>query len=336
MSSTQKNRIGKWTKYTLLALPVVIVLLVISTWAAGNSAKLQLAKDHPAPGQLVDVGGYKLHINCEGQGSPTVVMEAGNNDFSLQWSAVQPEIANFTRVCTYDRAGFGWSEASPYPRTVETMVAELHSLLINAGVEGPYVLVGHSFGGIIVRAFAQRYPDQVSGMVLVDSAHEGQAIRVPAMAKAAGQMIGQFHTLSVMENFGLLALSPEQIPDRGLTGEALDQYRSILATTQYFAAAANETESMYANMTTGPVVEPISLKNLPLIVLSRGLPEPLPGMSKLENQQYEMKWQEMQKELVGLSSNSRQVIATKSGHYIQIQQPDLVISSVRAMLAELH
>lgn len=336
MRIDKKSGVGKRIQRILLVLLVLIILLSGLTWVAGTFAKTQLVKEQPAPGQLIDVGGYKLHINCQGQGYPTVLLEAGNNDFSVIWSTVQPEIARFTRVCAYDRAGFGWSEKSPHPRTVETMVGELHTLLMHANIEGPYVMVGHSFGGIIVRSFARRYPDLVSGIVLVDSAHEEQAIRVPALAMAARQITGQFRVLSAMNRLGLLALSPEQIPDRGLKGDALNQYRAVLATTDYFDAAAIESETIYADMVKEPGIKLSPLKVLPLIVLSRGMPEPLPGASALENQQYEFTWKDMQKELLGLSSTSEQEIAVNSGHYIQLQQPDLVIGAVREILDSYH
>ena len=126
------------------------------------------AKAYPPPGQLVDVGGYRLHINCTGEGTPTVVVESGWGDFSETWARVQPEIARTTRVCTYDRAGMGWSEASPEPRTAREFAKELHTLLEKANESGPHILVGHSMGGYTVRVYAHDYPDEVVGLVLVD------------------------------------------------------------------------------------------------------------------------------------------------------------------------
>src|SRR3972149_4273654 len=123
-------------------LMLVVLILALGTLIAGAIAKANLAKLYPAPGQLVDVGGYELHINCTGQGSPTVTLAAGSLEYSLFWALVQPEVARFTRVCSYDRAGYGWSEPRPHPRTANTMVEELHTLLVNANVKGPYVLVG--------------------------------------------------------------------------------------------------------------------------------------------------------------------------------------------------
>jgi pimeloyl-ACP methyl ester carboxylesterase len=212
------------------------------------------------------------------------------------------------------------------------MVKELHTLLINARVEKPYVLVGHSFGGMNMRLYFHHYRDGVAGMVLVDSAHEEQTIRVPALQKAVRQADGQFRILASMSSFGLLALSPENIPNRGYPDETLAQYRAILATTGYFKTASAETEASEESFAEVRAARITSLGNLPLIVLSRGLPYLLPGMSETENQQYEQAWQVMQSELAALSSNSKQVIARQSGHYIQLQQPQLVIDAIHEIV----
>lgn len=323
--------IWKWTKVTLMGLLILAVALGGLTWIAGAWAKSQLAQAHPAPGRLVDVGGYDLHLHCLGEGSPTVVVEAGLNDFSLQWSSVQTEISQFTRVCVYDRAGFGWSEPSPQARTVATMVTELHTLLTNAGINGPLVLAGHSFGGIVVREFARQHPEAVAGLVLVDSAHEQHFERVPAFAALTEATVQQFRQLATLSGLGLMALSPEQIPARGLEGEALEAYRARLATTDYFNAAANESQAFLAEFGTAPD-EIAGLGNLPLIVLTRGRPDPLPNLSAQENAGYEETWQQMQIELAGLSSNSTQRIAEHSGHYIQLDEPELVIETVRQLV----
>ncbi len=132
-------------------------------------------------GGLVDVGGYRLRIDCVGSGSPTVVMDAGLNLTRSMWDGVRPELARVARVCAYDRAGLGRSEPGPRPRTTQQIVDELHALLANARIPGPYVLVGHSFGGLNVRLYANRHPEQVAGLVLVDASHEDQYARFAAL-----------------------------------------------------------------------------------------------------------------------------------------------------------
>ena len=156
----------------------VAVLVGLLLLGAGyeSVAEAADARAYPPPGQLVDVGGHRLHLNCAGTGSPTVVIDAGLGDWSASWSSwVQPEAARTTRVCTYDRAGMGYSEPGPLPRTAEHFAAELHTLLLRAGVPGPYVLVGHSAGGLPVRVFAHAYAADVAGVVLIESMHPAQA-----------------------------------------------------------------------------------------------------------------------------------------------------------------
>ena len=144
-----------------------------------NISEARDRRFNPASGRRFDVGGYKMHIDCLGEGAPTVILESGLGDSYLSWRKVQPEIAKFTRVCSYDRAGLGYSDASPQPRTSKVIAGELHALLKAAGVPPPYVLVGHSMGGFNVRLFASLYRNEVSGMVLVDASHPDQDNRFP-------------------------------------------------------------------------------------------------------------------------------------------------------------
>src|SRR5215210_2904828 len=169
MSSTTSRRIIGRIWRPLLGLVVVLLALAV-VGAMYQSIATELAeRAYPPPGGMVDVGGYSLHINCMGQGSPTVVLDAGSGAFSAQWVRVQQEVSDTTRVCAYDRAGMGLSEMGPAPRDAKQITSELHTLLSKAGIEGPYVLVGHSFGGMYMQTYAARYPDEVAGVVLVDS-----------------------------------------------------------------------------------------------------------------------------------------------------------------------
>ncbi len=316
----------------LIGLVVFVLVLGIVTMAAGAVTKTNLARQYPPPGQLVDVGGYKMHIYCTGQGSPTVILAAGLDDYSIFWTLVQPEVSKTTRVCSYDRAGLGWSEPSPLSRTSETMVKELHTLLVNANVEGPYVMVGHSFGGALVRLYSHIYPDEVAGMVLVDGAPDDLFVRVPVWRKAIEQKLGLFRTLAPLSSFGLLALAPESIPNRGLPDEALAQYRAISAATRYFQTVIAENEAFEKNLDQVRAAGITSFGNMPLIVVSRGIWVSLPGLSRVEDQQSWLAWQEMQSELASLSSNGKQITAEEAGHSIQLDQPDLVIDAIRQIV----
>ena len=165
------------------------------------------AKAYPPPGQLVDVGGYRLHINCTGTGSPTVVIEAGLGDWSTSWGFVQPEVAKTTRVCTYDRAGMGWSEAGPLPRDAAQFAKELHTLLQNANIPGPYVMVGHSLGGLGVRVFVHDYASEVAGVVLIESMNPKQLAQSPAEVQSQSNPQSRpFSVLAALARFGVVRL----------------------------------------------------------------------------------------------------------------------------------
>ncbi len=161
----------------VLAAELLLVVAVAGIGAIYEAANRRHDREafHP-PGKLIDVGGYRLHLYCTGEGGPTVVLEFGLDGSYLDWYKVQPQVARFTRVCSYDRAGYGWSDPSPRPRIPSVMSEELHTLLANAGEKPPYILVGHSLGSFDVLMYAHRYPQEVAGVVLVDGAHPDELL----------------------------------------------------------------------------------------------------------------------------------------------------------------
>ena len=311
---------------------LVTLILTVILVTAGAIAKYNLVKKYPAPGQLVDVGGYKLHINCTGQGNPTVILEAGQGDYSLIWAYVQPEIAKNNRVCTYDRAGYGWSEPSPYPRTANAEMEELHTLLVNANIQGPYVLVGHSLGGMLVRVYAHNFPDDVIGMVLVDSYHEERPVRNPELTTLNRDAAEQFRLFAFLSSTGIMALAPQSIPNRGLPDVAYAQYQAITATTGYFETFIDEIFALPESAAEVRAMRITSLEHMPLIVISPGHWDEVASLTDTENQQLWKAFQVQQSELVALSSDSIQIIAEQSGHDVQIDQPDVVIDAIREIV----
>jgi pimeloyl-ACP methyl ester carboxylesterase len=287
----------------------------------------------PQPiGQLVDVGGYRLHLACQGEGSPTVVMEAAIGETGLLWSLVQPTVAQRSRACVYDRAGLGWSDARPKPRTALVMVEELRRLLANAEVPGPYVLVGHSFGGLLVQLYAARYPQEVAGLVLVDSAHEQQYRRAPReirelVPQLEEQARQQFEALKALIVSGSVDAGMLPVPP-GLPASAAETFRALVAASpkhvETFIAEQQAVAAIHAEL----AADITSLGDLPLIVLSHGQPMAMPGLAPEVNQAYEQLWQQLQAELAALSSRGRLVVAQDSGHYLQLEQPQLVIDAI--------
>ena len=203
----------------------------------------------PAERSPVDVGGYRMNLLCQGTAKgATVILDAGNGETSLTWTHVQPGVARFTRVCAYDRAGYAWSEASPKPRTVPVMVGELHALLGGAGIRGPVLLVGHSLGGIIARQYATKYPAEVSGVVLVDSAFETQFRRLPAsVVKATVSGLQQLKTAEQLIGMGLSAVVSMMVPlEPRLPAAVAEAERTLmLADPKQVAATRGEIEDLF-------------------------------------------------------------------------------------------
>ena len=271
------------------------------------------AKAYPPPGQLVDVGGYHLHISCTGTGSPTVIIDAGLGDWSTTWGFVQEEVAKTTRVCAYDRAGLGWSDAGPLPRDAAQHAKELHTLLQNAQIPGPYVMVGHSLGGLDVRIFVYDYSSEVVGVVLVDSMNPKQITQSPSTESQSQP----FSLSAVLARFGiarLLVKLPLLAPAMPLGQEA---YYPLYIRPGSLQTEANEFGGLPASAAQAAVVK--SFGDLPLIVLT----------AKLNNNPG---WPEWQTELLQLSSNSRQLFAENSGHNIQVEQPDAAVAAIVKMV----
>ncbi len=329
----------------VVGIVLAVTMLIGWVWLFGAKAKAKLAAKYPAPGKLVDVGGYRLHIHCQGQGNPTVVMESGNGNFSLNWGQVPQEVAKFTRVCTYDRAGLGWSDRSPQPRTAHNLVEGLHTLLARSGVEPPYVLVGHSLGGMLMRLYAHEHPDQVVGLVLVDSSHEEQLLRNPKaimrLQRRADKLMGGI--LRLMQTIiatGLLALAPKLFPRQMssmVAEEDRDAFQGVVsADTKNLAAMQAEIAVVADHFATVRAAQITTLGNLPLVVLSHGKTQQVPGLSAEVNREFEQTWQQMQSELTAQSSRGKRIVAEKSGHFIQLDQPELVIDAIREVVEAIH
>jgi len=287
------------------------------------------ARRYPAPGEMVDVGGYDLHLYCTGEagGAPSVVMDSGLGGTVLDWQLVQPEVAKFARVCTYARAGMGWSDPGDQPRTSQQIVKELHTLLGNAGVvEGPYVLVGHSFGGTNMQVYASHYPDEVAGMVLVDSALEDEkAVTLTQSLQPSPVLLKIYATIGLTRLPYTLGGEPP-----GLTSPELeDEQAAISSHRKHVFAVADETSSLQESFNENRA-DPMSLGNKPLMVLSAGSVQLTgTGLSQEQVNLIDELHSDSQAALTRRSENAKQIIAEDSGHYIQVERPALVIDAVR-------
>jgi pimeloyl-ACP methyl ester carboxylesterase len=309
----------------MIVRSLILLVLVIAT--AGffyeNISEARDRRFNPMPGQLVDVGGYKMHIDCIGQGSPTVILDSGLGDSYISWHKVQPQIAQFVRVCSYDRAGLGYSDSGPHPRTSKDIAGELRTLLHNAGVAPPYILVGHSMGGYDVRLYASLYRGEVAGMVLVDSSHPEQRKRLPpALNDLDASWLREQELLEFTLPFGiprLLGFCDTDVKARAAECN-FHSAREAVAEMKTFPVSVAQTAA------TG------SLGNMPLAVISHDPDKPQPDLPEDLVKPINSAWQQMQEELSHLSTAGTHVIARNSGHYIQIDRPEVVIEAVRTVV----
>src|SRR5437867_4562820 len=265
------RRVLRWLGRGLAALVGLIVVLALAGASYEAIAAAGDARRYPAPGQLVDIGGYRLHIQCVGAGSPTVVLDAGLGGSSLDWSLVQPELGRTTRVCAYDRAGMGWSDPSPQLRTPRQIADELHRLLTNAGIAGPYVLVGHSLAGKNVRMFALQHPDQVAGMVLVDTRSEYvDANTAPAEVQAFQRALAaQASQYRVARSLGLIRLIGASLWGAPAMPRAT-RTEGMLLTTSQRGVDATTAEGLERAADDTELQAAPSLVNRPLFVMAAG------------------------------------------------------------------
>lgn len=323
------------------------------TVLAGAGAVYQViatARDkrkYPAPGQMVDVNGFRLHLHCTGKGSPTVVIDNGLGNFSPDWHLVQAEVAKFTRVCTYDRAGYGWSDPGPPPRTGRQIVKELHTLLVNADIEGPYVLVGYSLGGMTACLYAYQYPDEVVGAVFVESAHKDMLSRLPQAFRRAFAIVTRMRLpIAVLSRLGVIRLVMQLRPPAVLQYYIQKLPRDVqpLALvprfwSQYSDAAFSEiagVEESIVQLRATDSGDALLLDDKPLVVLTGSVEKSAMEWCHLlldfPVEQYKRGWMDLQTDLAGLSSNSTHVISEKSGHGIIIEHPESVVDAIRQVV----
>jgi len=309
-----------WLRRIVPGLLIFALALAAAGMIYQNIAEARDRRFNPPSGQFINVAGVRMHVYCTGEWSPAVILESGLGDNYVSWRKVQPQIAKFTRVCSYDRAGLGYSDPSSRPRTSRVMAEELHALLQAAGIPPPYVLVGHSMGGFDVRLYASLYRNEVAGMVLVDALHPDQQNRFPPeLKKMEGSWQREAEFIAYAMPFGvprLLGLCDEDPVQRAAECNWQDAREGV-------AEMKAIPESAAATASTG------GLGEMPLAVLSHDPDKPsaeLPAdLSKPANEA----WEKMQEEMAHLSTRGTQTIARNSSHYIQLDRPDVVIEGVR-------
>jgi pimeloyl-ACP methyl ester carboxylesterase len=334
---------------TFVLLVLAVVLLVAlggAAWQAAESAAD--TSRFPPPGRLVNLGlGRRLHVRCTGHGEPAVILESGIAASSLSWALVQPRVAEFTQVCSYDRAGLGWSDAGGSPVTAADHAAALHALLDAMKLPPPYVLAGHSYGGFVNRLFAERYPHEVAGIVLVDpiapaewatpSGAEARRLRGGVFLSRVGSVLARLGVVRFCLN--LLAGGATTVPRRvarlfgaeaaGVLGNLVGEVQKLPPDTwplvrrcwsqhKCFDGMANHLAGLPASAREVGVSGPLG--NIPLTVISAGR-QPAASL-------------DARRVMTTLSSRGRLVVAAESGHWIHLDEPDVVVAAIRALVED--
>ena len=306
----------------------------------------------PPPGALIDIDTHRLHLNCDGSGSPSVVFDAALGGSSISWSLVQPAVSRVTRTCSYDRAGFGWSDAGPLPRTAGAIAGELRLLLDRAAVPAPYLLVGHSYGGLVMRIFAARHRDDVAGLVLVDPAHPEDWLK-PAPKEqikiargvrlcrygATSARLGLARLVSALVGLGAfgVARGVVKLVSRGrlsredegilapvwkLPAETRRPLRHFWTQARFYEALGSQIESVCVSAGETLGAAPDGYGDLPLVTISSTDPG-----------EYRLRQQEA---LAALSTRGRHIEASDSGHWIPLDQPDVVVQAILGMVQQVR
>jgi pimeloyl-ACP methyl ester carboxylesterase len=299
----------RWTMRIFFVLGTFLIVAALSgatyQWLA---TRKELAAT-PPPGHLVDIGGYRLHLWCTGDGAPAVILDTGLGGSTAGWGFVQPDVAQFTRVCSYDRAGMGYSDPGPSPRTARRIASELAELLVRSGIGGPVVLVGASIAGFDIRVFASDHPERAAGLVLVDASHEDQPHEVPRMAR----FVPLLSTLGVLRLFGV---------SFGLRIESLaPSVRQFARATSFRAAGyqAAADEIIHVRQSASEVRRSRRKLTIPVIVITG-------GRGADEN------WRQLQRDQASLSERGCLMIAQESGHVVAVDQPEVVVDAIRTVV----
>jgi len=315
----------------LLSIPVIR--------GASKTFSFVLAEQYPPPGEMIDAGGHRLHLNCTGKGSPVVLIEPGLGTDWISWQVVRQKVSQFTCVCVYDRAGYGWSDSGPFPRTSGQIAAELELLLKNSGIAGPYVLAAHSFGAYGARIYAARNSAQVAGLVLVDPSHEDEARLSPPPQEPAPverpfglrdllQLVPPLGTDHIIRLWKGRAILPPELSDvppdvqnRFVMGTPLSQRNAEISEM----ASLSESEAQAARARL-PLNMPLRVLTSMKLESPRTHKEPVPDVSRVHI--------EVQARLAASSTNGKQIRAHASGHFIQLDEPELVVHAIQDVVGQ--
>jgi len=324
----------------------LLVGVLLAAPCLGQEGAKPLVTDsvYTKPQQLVNVGhGRRMNLYCLGSGSPTVILDAGMGDSTISWALVQPAIAAKTRVCSYDRAGLGFSDGSSRPGTANNSADDLHTLLRAARIAPPYLLVGHSAAGMYIRVYADRYADEVVGMVSVEGSHEDQwvrgwAIGAPGQQAKWDSFLKEYSSCVDEAKRGLVAGTPAYKkcvgdPDPRFSPAINEAQARYASTVRWQAAAASERQAVaYASADQTRATRK-HYGDMPIIVLTHSPYPKAKDETQEERNQRTLLWESLHLDVAAMSSRGVNEVVPNSGHYIQYDHPQVVIDAVNQAVA---
>lgn len=318
---------------------MTFLALLILALCAGQAARWRLAREHRGPGQFVSAGGHRLHVQRTGAG-PTVVFDAGAGGTGLDWDLVRRASEAFATTVAYDRAGLGWSDRGPKPRTLQVHVTELRSALQLLDADPPYVFVGHSYGALVGRAYAYEHADEVAGLVLVDAAHEDQYSYYPEEYVRRGrEMARSMRLMGIVSGAiigsGLPALFagriPDPVADRLPSDVARDRRALAVVSPKHMRTVTDEFVALDDSLSyLRRIRRPLG--HLPVVVITHGIPV-TEGVPQHLQTDVENAWQKMQADLASISTNASLIVAEGSGHNVPVEQPQTIVDAIRDVLS---
>lgn len=317
MSMCKVRRLNvKHYRLSIFLLLITVFCLSLSAQASPQDSYKSIKK--PYPGKLINIGSHRLHINCMGEGSPTIIIDSGIGGFSLEWSKVQSKLANDFKVCSYDRAGYGWSDPGPTPRTTARITRELRILLSEAKVDGPYIMVGHSFGGYNIRYFASEYPDLVAGMIFVDASH-------PEQFNTEEFKREKPKTKIVLNRHSVQIRIMHPVVSKNYPLDKVHTAYRLMSSFKSKMTVLNESDSM--DLSAQQVLSHSNQKPypFPVAIITRG--KRVWAHNRMGDRR-EKKWANLQNDLENLALNTAHFMAFKSGHVVHLDQPRLVTEKI--------
>ena len=315
-----------------LLIAIVAGAAIYNSWAFHHHRAL-----YPPPGRIYRVDGYGMHLNCIGSGTPSIVLESGMGNDWMIWRKVQPELATLTRVCSYDRAGYGWSDSRPGARDANSIAGQLHDLLSAADLQGPVVLMGHSIAGMYLRAYLSKYPRGIAGLVLLDASTPEQVTQLPAeLAEMQRQFVARLGWYRPLIALGVARMAGQCGDEDSSLPPAYAQWLKAdnncnPGLIETYRREAQQVESSAAEtLHTGP------FGDLPLLIFSQDPEKTSPGMPEELQRKAAPIWTSLQEGLKKLSSRSRRIVAKGSSHHVQLDRPELVNREVTLFIGEIR